>query len=472
MFRQIVVALTFVLFCSVGIAFSQQYSTPYVPSFHSAPAATTTFQFDLSNPIFTEPTITHEVLYRDSVATSWLRTTMALLYQTCTTYTYSGAINFTPSSNSLEYYFRSENDTAVVSMSPKNAANTFPVPTYLMADMGADPVGDATSGSPTNLDLTGMQMGYSDTKIYASLANVSGAFPTGQLPTYYLYGVGVISPDQTDSVGYAMVLVNINIPFVLTMTPGLYRINPADTSFTRVAAITYTVSGGALWMSCNVSDLTAQPGFGTWPPPSGFILTAPMSATATASPLGITTNDQGKSGIFVPSSHFLRFGTSNTAPTLSGIQMTTAGTHVDAQIAYSDANNDLPTLRELVFASQVRPMVACEKHHQSGTIFTDSLTVEANVWYPYYFRFSDGRDTVTTPLDSLRIQFGIRGDADNSGAIDISDAVYLISFIFSGGPAPDPLWLGDASCDGAVDISDAVFLVAYIFSGGPAPCDE
>jgi len=26
---------------------------------------------------------------------------------------------------------------------------------------------------------------------------------------------------------------------------------------------------------------------------------------------------------------------------------------------------------------------------------------------------------------------------------------------------------GDANCDGGVDISDAVYLISYIFSGGP-----
>ena len=62
------------------------------------------------------------------------------------------------------------------------------------------------------------------------------------------------------------------------------------------------------------------------------------------------------------------------------------------------------------------------------------------------------------------------GDADGSESVDISDAVYLIAYIFSGGPAPIPLASGDASCDGAVDISDAVYLIAYIFSGGPEPC--
>ncbi len=62
------------------------------------------------------------------------------------------------------------------------------------------------------------------------------------------------------------------------------------------------------------------------------------------------------------------------------------------------------------------------------------------------------------------------GDADGGGSIDISDAVHLIAYIFSGGPAPVPLLAGDANCDVSIDISDAVYLIGYIFSGGPAPC--
>ncbi len=62
------------------------------------------------------------------------------------------------------------------------------------------------------------------------------------------------------------------------------------------------------------------------------------------------------------------------------------------------------------------------------------------------------------------------GDANGSGTVNISDAVYLISYIFSGGLAPSPLLAGDANCSGSVNISDAVYLIAYIFSGGAAPC--
>jgi hypothetical protein len=70
------------------------------------------------------------------------------------------------------------------------------------------------------------------------------------------------------------------------------------------------------------------------------------------------------------------------------------------------------------------------------------------------------------------------GNADGSTeppTIDIDDIVYLIAYIFSGGPPPTPYpsASGDADCsclDPAVDIDDVTYLIAYIFSGGPAPC--
>ncbi len=64
------------------------------------------------------------------------------------------------------------------------------------------------------------------------------------------------------------------------------------------------------------------------------------------------------------------------------------------------------------------------------------------------------------------------GDADGSGGIDIDDAVFLVAYIFTGGPAPEPLPAGDADCTGGVDIDDVVYLIAYIFAGGNEPCDS
>ena len=64
-----------------------------------------------------------------------------------------------------------------------------------------------------------------------------------------------------------------------------------------------------------------------------------------------------------------------------------------------------------------------------------------------------------------------RGDVDDSGEIDIDDVVYLIEYIFGGGPAPDPIEKGDVDCSGGVDIDDVVYLINYIFGGGPPPCE-
>jgi len=41
--------------------------------------------------------------------------------------------------------------------------------------------------------------------------------------------------------------------------------------------------------------------------------------------------------------------------------------------------------------------------------------------------------------------------------VTVSDVVYLINYIFAGGPAPNPLMAGDADCSGGVNISDAVY---------------
>ncbi len=64
------------------------------------------------------------------------------------------------------------------------------------------------------------------------------------------------------------------------------------------------------------------------------------------------------------------------------------------------------------------------------------------------------------------------GDADGSTNVDIDDVVFLITYIFGGGPEPEPLASGDADCSQFIDIDDVVYLISYIFSGGPEPCEE
>jgi hypothetical protein len=63
------------------------------------------------------------------------------------------------------------------------------------------------------------------------------------------------------------------------------------------------------------------------------------------------------------------------------------------------------------------------------------------------------------------------GDADGSGYISIGDCVYILNYIFGGGPAPVPIFItGDVNCDRTISIGDCVYLLNYLFGGGPAPC--
>jgi 6-phosphogluconolactonase (cycloisomerase 2 family) len=63
----------------------------------------------------------------------------------------------------------------------------------------------------------------------------------------------------------------------------------------------------------------------------------------------------------------------------------------------------------------------------------------------------------------------IRGDANSDWTIDIADVVYLLNYLFLGGPAPDPLAAGDINCDGMIDAGDAAYLLDYLFVNGPPP---
>jgi len=62
------------------------------------------------------------------------------------------------------------------------------------------------------------------------------------------------------------------------------------------------------------------------------------------------------------------------------------------------------------------------------------------------------------------------GDVDGSGGIDIDDIVFLINYIFSGGPPPENPVAADVDCSGGIDIDDVVYMINYIFAGGDAPC--
>jgi hypothetical protein len=65
----------------------------------------------------------------------------------------------------------------------------------------------------------------------------------------------------------------------------------------------------------------------------------------------------------------------------------------------------------------------------------------------------------------------IRGDADSSGKIDISDPIVVLSFLFLGGAAPSCLDAADVDDSEIIELTDAIFALSFLFLGGlpPAP---
>lgn len=64
----------------------------------------------------------------------------------------------------------------------------------------------------------------------------------------------------------------------------------------------------------------------------------------------------------------------------------------------------------------------------------------------------------------------VAGDVTNDGiGPDLTDVIYLVGYLFQGGPAPTVESQANADGLGGVDLSDLIYLVNYLFNGGPAP---
>ena len=77
----------------------------------------------------------------------------------------------------------------------------------------------------------------------------------------------------------------------------------------------------------------------------------------------------------------------------------------------------------------------------------------------YYWKIVSSDDQGTT----------LRGDANYDGTTDVGDVVYLINYLYKGGPSPKPTLAGDVNIDEVVDVGDVVYLINYLYKNGPSP---
>ncbi|MBN1419278.1 MAG: hypothetical protein JXP34_10905 [Planctomycetes bacterium] len=91
----------------------------------------------------------------------------------------------------------------------------------------------------------------------------------------------------------------------------------------------------------------------------------------------------------------------------------------------------------------------------------------------YYFAIANRTDAAAMYTISFRIEESpaapfIRGDLDGSGQLEIGDAIQVLEYLYMGRILACPK-SADANDSGLVDLADAVYLLNFIFASGSAP---
>jgi hypothetical protein len=79
---------------------------------------------------------------------------------------------------------------------------------------------------------------------------------------------------------------------------------------------------------------------------------------------------------------------------------------------------------------------------------------------------------VRLTIDSLPSTVAVpfrRGDANADAQVDISDALFVLMWLFAGGEQPGCMAAAEVGGDGKIDLSDAVGILGYLFLGGAEP---
>jgi hypothetical protein len=145
--------------------------------------------------------------------------------------------------------------------------------------------------------------------------------------------------------------------------------------------------------------------------------------------------------------------------------------NVDLSWSGGDPDPGNTVTYDIFFGDSSPPPLLVPGHHDT-TYDPGTLDYDTQYFWRIVARDPQGEHTPGPEWDfTTEGMPGICGDVNHSGAVEAGDVVYLIAYLFRGGPAPSPLLQGDVNCSGAVEAGDVVYLIGYLFRGGPDPCD-
>ena len=76
-----------------------------------------------------------------------------------------------------------------------------------------------------------------------------------------------------------------------------------------------------------------------------------------------------------------------------------------------------------------------------------------------------------TSMNVIGICDAYYGNSDCNGdeLVNIFDVTFVISFLYLGGPPPNPVWVADVNNDSAINIFDVTDLISFLYLGGSEP---
>ena len=151
------------------------------------------------------------------------------------------------------------------------------------------------------------------------------------------------------------------------------------------------------------------------------------------------------------------------------------GEEWDVRIVWMDGGSHFSfdiiavSLQDRLFAEGSRVLLGTMTFKVQDTM---TICIDSCFWPPSdRLCFSRSDAVLYIPRHNLPYCFSISyrvGDVTGDGIIDLSDVVYLISYLYRDGPGLY-LPLGDINCDGIIELGDVVFLINYLYKAGPTP---
>ncbi|MEA2104053.1 MAG: T9SS type A sorting domain-containing protein [Candidatus Cloacimonadota bacterium] len=364
---------------------------------------------DLSTSVLDSATT--EIFYSTDGAQNWFEEEMINMDEVG--YQFTLADSFLVSSAEDNFYgFRTYYATGLdtladkifFSMCAKNLSNSFPVAENYFTEICPDSLGDAQGASSDPfLDLIRFSGSFSEDKFYFQLTNDDDEWKTygGMLPflpPWYIYSIALRNPESVDSSLYAIVYADVpEIPnFFPGLSAGLYKGNILDSTFSQIGEVEHEVVDGKLQLAINIEDLTTDPDFGQWPNISGSIFcgVAFITIGLDGTQPEIVLNDLSDPCFYFPQIRQVANG-DTTVPELSELTYLQTGNEVTFSILYTDASNNLPTVRKLVTGNNSEYSLSSADHiYDDGSLFIRTISLDEIGTDPVFAAFSDGLHSV------------------------------------------------------------------------------